>query len=97
MNRTSFRLPAAGSFLFSAMMALAVGQRAASNASPELDYDYFKAKVEPAIRKIQCRSPNRLVPRPHGRCTGQFSDLCPLFGYFHGNRRRPCATASQVR
>jgi hypothetical protein len=49
MNRTSFRLLAAGSFVFSAMMAPALGQPAASNASPELDYDYFKAMVEPVF------------------------------------------------
>ena len=49
MNRTSFRLLAAGSFVFSAMMAPALGQPAASNAAPELDYDYFKAMVEPVF------------------------------------------------
>jgi hypothetical protein len=49
MNRTSFGLLAAGSFVVSAMLGPALGQPAASNASPELDYDYFKAKVEPVF------------------------------------------------
>jgi hypothetical protein len=49
MNRTSFGLLAAGSFVVSAMLEPALGQPAASNASPELDCDYFKAKVEPVF------------------------------------------------
>jgi hypothetical protein len=78
MNRTSFQLLAAGSLVFFAMMAPAVGQPAASNVSPELDYDYFKAKVEPVFlakrdghtRRVVCHTVNNaplhLVPLSPG-------------------------------
>jgi hypothetical protein len=49
MNRTSFGLLAAGCFVLSAMLGPALGQPTASNAPPGLDFDYFKAKVEPVF------------------------------------------------
>jgi hypothetical protein len=49
MNRTPFQLLAAGYFGLAAMLTLALGQPVTSNAWPKLDYDYFKAKVEPVF------------------------------------------------
>jgi hypothetical protein len=49
MNRTPFLRLAAAAFGLAAMMTPALSQPAPSNASPDLDYDYFKAKVEPVF------------------------------------------------
>jgi hypothetical protein len=49
MNRIPLTLLAAACFGLAAMTTPALSQPAASSASPELDYDYFKAKVEPVF------------------------------------------------
>jgi hypothetical protein len=59
MHRASFQQLAAACVALAAMWTPAISQPAASNASSELDYDYFKAKVEPVF----------LAKRPdHTRC-----------------------------
>jgi hypothetical protein len=81
MNRTPFSLLAAACFGLAATMTPALSQPAASSASPELDYDYFKAKVEPVFlakreghtRCVVCHTVNNaplhLVPLSPGATT----------------------------
>jgi hypothetical protein len=81
MNRTPFPLLAAAAFGLAAMMTPALSQPAPSNGSPELDYDYFKAKVEPVFlakreghtRCVVCHTVNNaplhLVPLSPGAAT----------------------------